>query len=88
LSQYFDNLFDRQTTRKQFTRDRVAGRILLDWMRERVADDASIENDDIQFPTIGANVTAGLTPELIYEYNLRLIDVVLARAAKERKREN
>jgi CRISPR-associated protein Csx10 len=88
LNEYFNNLFDRQSTRKQFIRDRVAGDTLLGWMRERVTDQASIDICEIERPTIGANVTAELTVELIYEYNLRLIDGVLARAAKERKGEN
>jgi CRISPR-associated protein Csx10 len=88
LNVYFNNLFDRQTTRKQFIRDRVAGDTLLGWVRERVADEVSIDIGEIEPPTIGSNVTAGLTAELIYEYNLRLIDGVLARAAKERKGEN
>jgi CRISPR-associated protein Csx10 len=92
LNQYFASLQDRQTTRKQFTRDRVAGKGLLEWMHERVADESSIKPifDEAQntLPTIGNNVTAMLTPRMVYEYNLRLIDSVLARAAKERKGEN
>jgi CRISPR-associated protein Csx10 len=92
LNQYFDSLQDRQTTRKQFSRDRVAGKGLLEWMRERAADESSIKPifDEARdtLPTIGANVSATLTAGMIYEYNLRLIDAVLARAAKERKGEN
>jgi len=94
LNQYFQSLRDRQATRQQFTRtgDRVAGKGLLEWMEKRVADQANIWSeigiDPNHLPTIGANVTATLTVELAYEYNLRLIDGVLARAAKERKGEN
>lgn len=92
LNQYFDSLSERQTTRKQFTRDRVAGKGLLEWMRERVADQTSIWSeiniDQNKLPTVGANVTATLTAALAYEYNLRLIDGVLALATKERKEEN
>jgi CRISPR-associated protein Csx10 len=94
LNQYFQSLRDRQATRKQFTRtgDRVAGKGLLEWMENRVADQASIwseiDIDPNKLPAIGANVTATLTVELVYEYNLRLIDSVLARAVKERKGDN
>lgn len=91
LDQYFNSLYDRQTTRKQFTRDRVAGKGLLEWLRERVADETTIWEaigfSQTELPKVGANVTATLTAELVYEFNLRLIDGVLARAAKNAKGE-
>jgi hypothetical protein len=81
---------ERQTARRQFTGDRIAGKALLDWLRFRVADEQDIwhelQVDFTRLPKIGTNITADLTG-LAYEYNLRLIDAVLARAAKSRQRE-
>jgi CRISPR-associated protein Csx10 len=92
LNQYFESIESRQTTRKQFTRDRVMRKSLLEWLRERTADQnniwSEIKINSSDLPKIGANVTVQLTAELAYEYNLRLIDGVLVRAAKERKGDN
>jgi CRISPR-associated protein Csx10 len=91
LIQYFAGLESRQTTRKQFTHDRVAGKGLLEWLRFRVNDETDIWQevgiDSNNLPKVGANVSASLNG-LAYEYNLRLIDGVLARAAKERRGED
>jgi len=92
LTRYLDNLEKRKNTRKQFTRDQVAGKGLLDWLKERVANESDVWSkigiDQNRMPKIGANVPAELTATLAYEYNLRLIDGVLARAAKERRGDN
>jgi CRISPR-associated protein Csx10 len=91
MENYLNDLGERQSTRKQFTRDRVAGTILLDWLRMRVEDEQQIWDDlkvdENNLPAIGT-VRAERGPELAYEYNLRLIDAVLARAMKERGKEN
>jgi CRISPR-associated protein Csx10 len=92
LTQYLQSIEERQTTRRQFTGDRVAGRALLDWLRLRfrLADEQDIwreiKVDLTKLPKVGANVAADLTG-LAYEYNLRLVDAVLARAAKSKQRE-
>lgn len=85
LTTYFDSLEDRLVTRSQFTRDRVDNDSTIDWLRRRVND--TLGGDFLpgkSLPKLGSNITASMTPELIYEYNLRLIDAVLMRAAKNR----
>lgn len=85
LTTYFDSLEDRLITRDQFTRDRIDNDSTIDWLRRRVNDTRGGEFlPGISLPKLGSNITASLTPELIYEYNLRLIDAVLMRAAKNR----
>jgi len=88
LADYLDALSARQVTRRQFTVDRVDNRPLLEWLWARVEDrgaDAGIWRDLGVAPdtlaTIGG-VAPALTDTLAYYYNLRLIDGVLARAAK------
>jgi CRISPR-associated protein Csx10 len=85
LTTYFDSLEDRLITRGQFTRDRVDNGSTIVWLRRRVNDTSGGEFlPGISLPKLGSNITASMTPELIYEYNLRLIDAVLMRAAKNR----
>lgn len=88
LTDYLNKLSARQVTRRQFTVDRVDNRLLLDWLQMRVSDggaDAGIWSDlgitPRDLPAIGG-VAAELTDVLVYRYNLRLVDGVLARAAK------
>ncbi|MCL5999096.1 MAG: hypothetical protein M1546_23995, partial [Chloroflexi bacterium] len=86
LDRYLKGLGDRQVTRRQFEHDRVQGRSLLEWLRTRAHDETAIWTDlDAGVPPSLGDVKAGLTPALAYEYNLRLIDAVLARAAKEKE---
>jgi CRISPR-associated protein Csx10 len=88
LHTYLGNIEVRQTTRKQFKGDHVAGKELLDWLRFRVDDDSNIwrelQTKATDLPRVG-NVAPSLTPSLAYEYNLRLVHEVLALAAKERR---
>ncbi len=88
LTAYLDTLSARQVTRRQFTADRVDGRPLLDWLRMRVGDegDAAGVWDDLGITSRDLPAIGGVVPELndklAYRYNLRLVDGVLARAAK------
>lgn len=90
LHTYLGNIEARQTTRKQFKGDHVAGKELLDWLRFRVDDDSNIWRElqlkATNLPRVG-NVAAELTTDLAYEYNLRLVHEVLALAAKKRREE-
>jgi hypothetical protein len=86
LLAYLADLEARQAARKQFGRVRLDGRPLLDWLRRHLEGSSAIWGElDATDPARVAGVGAGRTPELAYEYNLRLIDAVLARAAKERR---
>ncbi|MBZ5554039.1 MAG: hypothetical protein LAO21_15090 [Acidobacteriia bacterium] len=89
LNEYFDSLESRKGTRDQFTRDRIGNENLLKWLRTCVTDErdiwALLGIESTPKANIGANVTTNLTDEMAYEYNLRLIDAVLARAAKSRR---
>lgn len=93
LSRYCQSLERRQFTRKQFTRDFVSGRTktLLEWLRERIDDQSDIWNQlsVVPLPEVGGIKASLASPMLAYEYNLRLIDAVLARATKliQRKEE-
>ena len=86
---YLKDLENRQSTRRQFGRDRVAGKGLLEWLRFRVKDEADIwqalgADTPSDLPRIGG-IDAEKSPELAYEYNLRLVDAVLAQAAKQNR---
>ena len=85
LDSYLNSIEKRVVTRSQFTRNRVDNRTTIDWLRHRFNDESGEEfKDSGSLPKLGSNITASLTPELIYEYNLRLVDAVLMRAAKNR----
>ena len=91
LNSYLESIESRQTARKQFVGDQVGSQSLMDRLRFRVQDESDIwrelEFDSATIPKVGG-IPGELTPELAYEYNLRLIDGALARAAKtKRKRE-
>jgi CRISPR-associated protein Csx10 len=89
LKNYFDSLESRKSTRDQFTRERIGNQNLLEWLRTRVTDErdvwAVVGSESTPKPKIGANVMTDFTAEMVYEYNLRLIDAVLARAAKSKR---
>lgn len=89
LLEYFKDLENRKTTSKQFSQDRIDGKPLLEWFRKLVegADLSQFDSQALKAPMIGKNIQAELTADMIYEYNLRLIDGVLARAAKLRSKE-
>lgn len=93
LRAYLDSVQNRGTTRRQF-QDQVAGRSLLEWLHHRTndgstADPPSIFAGDGELPAQNApnigQVAADRTPELVYEYNLRLMDATLALAAKRKR---
>jgi CRISPR-associated protein Csx10 len=90
LLDYLESLHERKSTRKQFTHDRVAGKTLLEWLHFRIYDDNDIwqilKTGTADVPKIG-DVPAALTTDLAYELNLRLVHEVLARAAKESRKE-
>lgn len=88
---FLNSIEDRPSVLKQFQRDRVAGnKDLFEWLGFRVSDEKDIWNElgvaSNELPSVGT-VTAKLTPELAYEYNLRLIHGVVARAVKENRKE-
>lgn len=89
LTSYFAGIQDRQTASRQFTRDRVSGRTLLEWLRFRVSDASDIWSEfqiqEANLPKVGT-VRGALTDQLAYEYNLRLIHEVLALAAKDKRK--
>ncbi len=88
LRRYLDDLQNRQAARKQFARDRIGTQPLLEWLRQRV-DDASEVWNVLQAPrTEVGGIGVERTDQMAYEYNLRLVDAVLARAAKERTKED
>jgi CRISPR-associated protein Csx10 len=85
LRQYVNKLGERQATRKLFNQE------LREWFESRINDDTKIWKEmgisDPNLPKVGVNVKADLN-ELAYEYNLRLLDAVLTRAAKKQKGDN
>jgi len=94
LRNYLEDLEKRATPRKQFTGDRIAGEgTVLKWLRKRVEDTGNEKDEGNIWKTLQARsampdiggVAPALTEELAYEYNLRLVDAVLARAAKQRR---
>ena len=96
ITDYLNDLEKRQSTRRQFDRDRVAGKRLLEWLRFRVKDKTDIwqsqtldvnNPSQTQIPQIGGIAAETTSDALAYEYNLRLVDAVLARAAKRNRQE-
>lgn len=82
VENYLDSLGARKTTREKFSRDRVAGKSVLDWIRERATDEQVWQELDVgKLPQLG-DLQVQLGASLAYQYNLRLVDAVLARAAK------
>ncbi|MBS3966900.1 MAG: hypothetical protein KGZ60_06590 [Truepera sp.] len=84
IANYLDSLEGRKSTREQFSRDRVAGKDILEWIRERATDEHIWQELDIgKLPQLG-DLQAKLDAAQAYNYNLRLVDAVLARAAKSK----
>lgn len=79
---YLKQLKERPVTRKQFEWARVEGRPLLDWLESCFTSNDLVQGWPTRMPQIGDR-RADKTPELIYEYNLRLVEAVLAQAAKK-----
>jgi len=89
---FLNTVRERNTARKQFERARVGTKTLLNWLEEILqATDENAWKSWLGFQptdarTVG-NVRVELTDRLRIEYLLRLVDAVLARAAKERRKE-
>jgi hypothetical protein len=86
LLKYCESLEKREFTRKQFTRDYVENESLLKWLRRRIDDQNEIWTSsqlNIEpLPEIGGVKARLDSPVLAFEYNLRLMDAVLARSTK------
>jgi CRISPR-associated protein Csx10 len=94
VKQYLtENVDKRRPVRDQFDRTRVGGERLSHWLEERLTSPetvwAKIGAQNLS-KRIGANVEVAAqgNEALAREYTLRLIDGVLARLAKERRKEN
>jgi len=79
-----DGVLERSTSKKQFTRARVDGVRLADWIQEVMALDAKDKRLKEAFnlegvPSLGQE-TPRLTPELEQEYALKFLDAALRRA--------
>jgi len=86
---FLRNVKERNTARKQFERARVGTKTLLSWLEEtlQMSDwETRFGLQQTDVPRIG-DVQASLTDTLRIEYLLRLVDAVLARAAKEHRKE-
>ncbi len=89
---FLSSVRERSTARKQFERARVGRKMLLNWLEESL----QVSNENGWKSLLGFQPTdackaggigADLTDALRAEYLLRLIDAVLARAAKKRRKE-
>jgi len=86
---FLRNVKERNTARKQFERARVGTKTLLSWLEETLqitAWETRFGFQQTEVPRVGG-VQASLTDTLRIEYLLRLVDAVLARAAKEHRKE-
>lgn len=84
VKEYMANVMARSTSKKQFTRARVDGVRLADWIQEVMALDAKEARLKGAFnlegvPSLGQE-TPRLTPELEQEYALKFLDAALRRA--------
>ena len=88
ILKYLKDLEERQSTGRQFGRDRVDGKRLLEWLRFRVEDKTAIwqtlDAGHSDLPQLGG-IAAEKSSELAYDYNLRLVDAVLAQAIKQNR---
>lgn len=79
---YLAELKKRSVTRKQFDRVHLAGKPLIDWLEMCFTSEKLMVDSPSTIPKI-SDVKAELTSEIVYEYNLRLAEAVLAQAAKK-----
>ncbi|GBC77429.1 hypothetical protein HRbin08_00907 [bacterium HR08] len=89
ILEFLNSIRERNTARRQFERARIGTKSLLNWLEETLQDSAwetrfGFHQTDV--PRIGG-IQASLTDALRIEYLIRLVDAVLARAAKERRKE-
>lgn len=86
---FLGSIRERNTARRQFERARIGTKSLLEWIEETLQDSAwetrfGFRQTDV--PRVGG-IWASLSDELRVEYLLRLVEAVLARAAKESRKE-
>lgn len=86
MTDYLNHALKRRISREQLERTRLVGDNLAEWLQKRVNDETEIWRQSTYLkveplPQIGG-IKPALTPELAYEYNLRLADAILARAAR------
>ncbi len=92
LLDFLNSVKERNTARRQYERARIGGTPLLKWLDDtlQITDEHSWQSL-LDFRPEHARKVGGvgptLTEGLCTEYVLRLIDAVLARAAKERRKE-
>lgn len=90
--EFLNSIGQRNTARRQFERARVGTMTLLNWLEKSLqATDENVWKELFHFratdmPGVGG-VNAELTDSLRTEYLMRLIDAVLVRAIKERRKE-
>lgn len=92
VADFLTSVRGRSTARRQFERARIGTKPLLNWLEQTL--EVSDENQwksllgfqPTDARTVGG-IRAELTDALRTEYLLRLIDAVLARAAKKRRKE-
>lgn len=81
LTKYVDNLKKRNSTQRQFDRARIqdggARQPMLKWLTEIIRA-TSLQFDSPLSPQLGKSIKATSDDRLKFEYNLRLIDAVLA----------
>ncbi|NJL54081.1 hypothetical protein HC928_02195 [bacterium] len=78
LEDALDYLENRNVTRRQFEKASIEGQPMISWIKEALKDDLSGDNLDVLL----ARLSAKDREQERVRYNLRLIDAVLARAAK------
>jgi len=87
LLEALNHIEERNAARRQFDKARVNGQKLIDWITDTLngKDEPNRLKSD---PNIASLITASARDEatLRTEYNLRLIDAVLERAAKQAQR--
>lgn len=89
LKRILDDIYKRKSAQRQFDKSRIDGEPMLRWMRNVIDNDNfvfAVNSDD--YPQLGSNVQAKADVPLIYEYNLRYLDAVLGRIAKEKREDN
>ncbi|MGQ9895887.1 MAG: type III-D CRISPR-associated RAMP protein Csx10, partial [Roseiflexus sp.] len=94
LQKYLDeNIKTRRTVRDQFERTRLGQERLSQWLEERLSQPITVWDKigaQALSKRIGANVLVSTRGDeaLAREYTIRLIDGVLAKLAKESRRED
>lgn len=84
LIKYLEDVQERKTPRKQFDKARIDGKRSLEWLTALIEqNNLAIDVDPVQL----GDVIAQADDALVLEYNLRLIDVVLAQIAKHNRKE-